>query len=226
VETTGLADTPPRGLRERKKWATRRSLGEAALRLAVERGLEHVRVEDIATAADVSPRTFNNYFASKAEAICALGLDRAERMGEALRSRPSEERLWDAVTAVVLAEYADGGDVPDRAWLARLRLVLTSRALRGNYLIVTEATQRVLAEAIAARTGVDPGHTMLPEILAGAVISATEAALRRWSEADPPVRLASLVRRALEELAAAWPAAEAALRAAGAAPERREGPTS
>ena len=44
------------GLRERKKVATRRALGLAAMRLAVERGLENVLVEDIAEAAGVSTR--------------------------------------------------------------------------------------------------------------------------------------------------------------------------
>src|ERR1700684_3472572 len=72
----------PAGLRERKKLATRQALGAAAMRLAVERGLENVFVEDIAAAADVSPRTFNNYFASKYEAICALALDRSMQIGE------------------------------------------------------------------------------------------------------------------------------------------------
>src|SRR5262245_3983248 len=73
------------GLRERKKVATRRALGIAAMRLAVERGLDNVLVEDIADAAGVSARTFNNYFASKNEAICAVGFDRAMRIGAALR---------------------------------------------------------------------------------------------------------------------------------------------
>ncbi|WP_344745531.1 helix-turn-helix domain-containing protein, partial [Kribbella aluminosa] len=65
------------GLRERKKLATRRAIGIAAMRLAIERGLENVLVEDIAAAAGVSPRTYNNYFANKYEAICSLATDRA-----------------------------------------------------------------------------------------------------------------------------------------------------
>ncbi|MDR0345295.1 MAG: TetR/AcrR family transcriptional regulator, partial [Nocardiopsaceae bacterium] len=58
-----------RGLRERKKQATRRALHDAALQLALERGLEHLTVEEISATADVSARTFFNYFPGKEEAI-------------------------------------------------------------------------------------------------------------------------------------------------------------
>src|SRR5258706_3745207 len=56
-------------LREKKKRATRDALQAAALRLALERGPENVRVEDIAEAAGVSPRTYNNYLSSREQAI-------------------------------------------------------------------------------------------------------------------------------------------------------------
>lgn len=63
-----LMDAEP-GLRERKRRATRRAIQLAVLELLQERGLDGVTVEEISRAADISPRTFFNYFSSKEEAI-------------------------------------------------------------------------------------------------------------------------------------------------------------
>ena len=191
------------GLRERKKLAVRHALGSAALRLAVERGLENVTIEDITAEADVSLRTFGNYFSSKYEAICAPGTDRAWRIGADLLARPADEPLWEAVCATVLAHYEDAGQAPGADWLAGLKLFLTAPAIRGEYLKVTSEMQQALAEAIAARTGIDADQDMYPRILAGAVTAAAQVAVRRWFAADPPVPLRPLLRRALDQLATA-----------------------
>lgn len=191
----------PSGLRERKKLATRKALGLAAMRLAVDRGLENVLVEDIAEAAGVSARTFNNYFASKYEAICALGFDRAVRIGEALRDRPAHEPLWDAVVAAVMSEYGTADQALDGDWMAGVRLVTSTPALRGEYLKVQAMTQYSLAEAIALRTGYQAGASMFPRILAASVTAAVQAAVERWLSADPPTALAPVVRGSLRQLA-------------------------
>lgn len=57
------------GLRERKRRATRRAIQHAALELATERGFDRVTIDEISHAANVSPRTFFNYFPSKESAI-------------------------------------------------------------------------------------------------------------------------------------------------------------
>ncbi len=196
------ADCPPRaGLRERKKLATRQALGVAAMRLAIERGLENVLVEDIAEAAGVSTRTFNNYFSSKYEAICALSFDRAVRIGTALRERPADEPLWAAITNAMMSEYGNSDRALDPQWMAGIRLVVSTPALRGESLKVQAMTQYALAEAIAIRLGGSAADSMFPRILAGTVMAAVNAVLDRWVNSDPPTAMAPLMRRALEELA-------------------------
>jgi AcrR family transcriptional regulator len=200
------SDEPP-GLRERKKVATRQALSKAAMRLAVERGLDNVLVEDIAEAAGVSTRTFNNYFASKYEAICALQQDRAIRIGEALRSRPPGEPLWESVTHAVFSQFGPAlsqsgpGGKPLAEWIAGIRLVVTTPALAGEYHKVQGLAQYHLAAAIAERLGTSLETDMFPRIMAGAVSAAMQAAMERWLRSEPPVPLAPLMRHAMRQLA-------------------------
>ena len=56
------------GLRERKKLQTRTAIHEAAFNLIDSQGLDATTVEQICQQADVSVRTFFNYFPSKAAA--------------------------------------------------------------------------------------------------------------------------------------------------------------
>ncbi|WP_201298159.1 alpha/beta fold hydrolase [Nocardia sp. CY41] len=187
------------GLRERKKLATREALGFAALGLAVRRGLDNVLVEDIAAAAGVSPRTFNNYFTSKYEAVCSVAVDRARRIADHLRTRPADEPLWPAVIHAVLTEFRDA-EPPDPAWTAGVRLITRAPALQGEYRRSQAVIEAALAEAIAERTGHDLDTDMFPRIMAGAVAAALSVAVDRWVDADPPVPALSIILEALRQL--------------------------
>jgi len=61
-----------------------------------------------------------------------------------------------------------------------------------------------LAVAIAERVGLDADRDMLPVILAGAVTTAAQSAIRRWFGADPSVPLRPLVAEALGQVATAF----------------------
>jgi AcrR family transcriptional regulator len=191
------------GLRERKKLATRQALSSAALRLAIERGLENVTIEDITAEADVALRTFRNYFASKYEAVAAIGADRARRIGASLVQRPAGEPLWEALSCAVLEHYEGTDQAFSAQTMAALGQVLQAPAMRGEYLKVNFEMQNALAAAIAERTGTDVEADMFPQVLAGAVTAASQVAIRRWYASDPPVPLRPILELALRQLASA-----------------------
>src|SRR3546814_16996562 len=89
----------PSDLRSRKKLATYRALAHAARELTAERGLEAVTVDDIAAAADVSPRTFFNYFSSKEQAIVGVAPAVLEDLAASLPERPRGARPIAAAPA-------------------------------------------------------------------------------------------------------------------------------
>ena len=120
-------------MRERKKLATREALSAAALRLALERGPQNVRVDDIAEAAGVSPRTYNNYFSSKAEAITWRHLDRARRMADLLRARPPGEPLWASITcAAITMCFSASFSLAGKAEISAVRSVGANRAVLAS----------------------------------------------------------------------------------------------
>jgi AcrR family transcriptional regulator len=198
------------GLRERKKQATRAALREAALRLAMERGPDNVRVDDIAEAAGVSPRTYNNYFASRDQAIvAAVTAERESRIAAAVAARPSTVPLADAVFDAVVGAHQDPGERGRDALL----LITTNPALRVAFAESAESIEGPLADAIADRIG--DAETAV--VLAASVAAAVRVGVRRWLALTqkptgglvvPSGSLPELLRGALAPLAPALAAAE------------------
>lgn len=181
-------------LRARNRQVTRETIGAAALRLALEKGpggLALVRVRDIAEAAGVAPRTYNNYFSSREEAICVFQSDQARRLGGALRARPGDEPLGEAIAAAVVDVFAD--PEPDRAGLA---MIMSTPALQGEALKAFTMAEEPLAAAIAERTGVDEWE-LAPAVVAAAVAGAVRVAGRHWLAGAESVPFADVLREAL-----------------------------
>ncbi|MEV7143917.1 TetR family transcriptional regulator [Streptomyces tauricus] len=201
------------GLRERKKEATRAALSWAAVRLTVERGLSAVKVEDIAAAVGVSPRTYNNYFSSKAEAIAFRYLERSLRLAAELRHGPPGEPLWEAITRAALRQLEPGPEVermppqePDE-WAAGVRVMLAEPALEAEMLRASKIAEKELAAAIADRTGTgtDPGSDLYPRLVAASVMAANNVALELFVQGGTGESMEVLLPRALRMVAAGLP---------------------
>lgn len=174
----GAEDTAPVtvGRRERKKQATRAALSEAALRLSLEHGIEHVTVEQIADAADVSLRTFFNYFSSKEEAVVAGDAARGEMLVEEFRTRPASESPLAALHAAALV-FVDDAISGDRR--AELQMMRRSPGLLQHQLAAYAATERALAVAVADRVGEDG---LYPALVAAVTMAAVRVAVQRWTD--------------------------------------------
>ena len=200
--------TPRRtGLRERKKQATREALSSAALRLALENGPDNVRVDDIAEAAGVSPRTYNNYFASREQAIvAAVVAERDARVAAAVAER-ADSTLSEAVTEAVIEQYTGQAELGPNALL----LISSHPALRDAYVGTAAMMEPPLARVIADRVG----SVEVAAVLAASVAAATRVALDRWvTPADSGLvvitgTLPDLLRHSLAPLAPALDAAQA-----------------
>jgi AcrR family transcriptional regulator len=190
----------PAGLRERKKLETKQALALAAMRLAVERGLENVRVEDITDAVNVSRRTFTNYFSGKEEAIAYLNADRAARAAQTLAERPAGEPLADALAEAFAAQHQAAAAGMDPHRNAGVQLMMTSPALRGEYLKTLVQAEGPLAEVIAERTGADPERDLYPNVLAAAVTAAVRAATGHWMSTGATGSLPDLIRQAVRQI--------------------------
>lgn len=187
------------GLRERKKAATRQALHDAAVRLAVERGVENLTVEAIADAATVSRRTFSNYFASKEQAL--MHRDRASiaRLVEHVRARPPQEA--PATALVRAAEQLTAGHTADPVQEERYWQLRRHPALLAEIVATYAAAEQDLAEAVAQRLPAGPADPLRARVIAATFLAtlrvASQAAFDH-RDTGYPDRLCQAFRHARE----------------------------
>ncbi len=198
----------PASLRERKKLATRRRLRRVALDLVAERGLANVTVEDIAEAADVSPRTFFNYFPSKEAALFGdTDPDRAGKLRDRIAGEAPGEPALRALHTVMV-EYAEGiadefrslgGDPADL--LRRMKAARGDPHVRGAHAAQMAMIERAISEGLAARLGVSPDADPYPGVLAAAAVGVVRACTAFWAGSGGTTQLSQLIDQAFDALA-------------------------
>ncbi len=159
------------GLRERKKQRTRATLIDAAVELCNRQGYERTTVDQIAAVADVSPRTFSRYFATKDAVVLAFIDEVEELIALELASQPPDishvEALYRSNVAVCLrAKSAPEDGLTAERLLASTRILASSPALM---LAASDYPTGAINSALAARMGVSGDDLRLR--LVGAVWS-------------------------------------------------------
>lgn len=194
-------DTLELGLRERKKRAARASIQLSALELVAERGFCQVSVEDIATAAGISPRTFFNYYATKEDALFTPDTDRLEAADRSIAHADAALGPMAVVRATLL-EMMDETRYDLTAVRLRRQVLDREPTLVGGFLRTSQATQSLWAAALKERFAAEPalphGHIDLVVALAWA---ATGVALNIWSTCAPERSFLDVLARQLDQLA-------------------------
>lgn len=182
------------GLRERKKRETRAALIRTAFELCADRGVDDVTVADIAAGANVSTRTFFNYFSSKEEAFVG-GTEPAEMFVEMLAERPDDEPLWKALRSAVAGVLAFEG-TPERDLLEQYRLVSQSPSLAHQQMATWMEMERLVVGEVARRTRTDASE-LFPRLVVAAIVAAFRVAIDHWIDTPTDVPLDAVVDEAL-----------------------------
>jgi AcrR family transcriptional regulator len=206
-----MMTVPTVSLRERKKLATRRELRRVALRLIAERGYSNVTVEEIAEEANVSPRTFFNYFPTKEAALFGADPEPAAAARAAILSELPGEPVLTVLRAVmtrqarvVVEEFAELGGEP-LEWLARMRAARVDPHLHAAHAAQMAAIERSLAAAIAERLGTTLERDPYPGLLASIATGVFRSSMSFWASSGGTAPLEELVDRAFGALASGLP---------------------
>jgi AcrR family transcriptional regulator len=190
---------PALGLRERKKLRTRATLIDAAVELCDRQGFERTTVDQIAAIADVSPRTFSRYFATKDAIAVALIDDAIDMAAVELARQPSGIGDFEALRRSYVSMYNSTKSAPPGAlsadrMMCTVRIIMTSPSLRQAAL---DYRPHAVNVELAKRLGVDIESRRLKLISAtwGAIIMTALADLSEPGVDWGPIGIDDIVSR-------------------------------
>ncbi|TDO52723.1 TetR family transcriptional regulator [Kribbella sp. VKM Ac-2527] len=173
-----------------------------AVRLFTERGYDATTVADVAEAAGVSPMTVYRHFPTKEDLV--LVDQRVQLVAEQITAtsalQPLVRRIGSALvdSAKALTGGGSGNDLTanEQFLLARLRLMISTPALRAKHLDNNYALQQAIVDALGD-DGTDPDTAFHAHAAASACLAAMHTALVRWAEDDGRTELPDLIAKAL-----------------------------
>jgi AcrR family transcriptional regulator len=188
------------GLRERTRQAVRNELVDAALELFLVQGFDGTTVEQIATAAGLSRRSFHRYFATKDDVVAQALRATGDKIADALAERPPGEAPWIALRrgfdALVTWTAADARALP------LTRIILASSALRTGPQKQPSWQQLVSAELLGRLPKSKESERQLQaDALSGAALACLMTALADWVDTDGRRKLGRILDLAMSAVA-------------------------
>jgi AcrR family transcriptional regulator len=174
----------------------RRTIQAQALRLFADKGFQATTIEDIAAAAEMSPRTFFRYFPTKEEVV--FWSEFPPMLAGFVAARPDDEPALAALHHGIvdgLAAIWDQDEERERM-LERLRLAFRTPALHPRMRQQQAGWATELADILADRLGERP-DALEVRAVAAAVAAAVWVAAEEWQAQDGEGDLGALIDQAL-----------------------------
>jgi AcrR family transcriptional regulator len=148
----------PSDRRSRKRLATRQGISVAATRLFLERGFDHVTVDEIAAAADVGRMTVFNHFPRKEDMFFDRDEEGREMLREALRQH--DRSTAPIETLRLLAHRLVAEQSPYVEFSARsqgfIETIEASETLKARARAIRDELAHVVTVALAECVGREP----------------------------------------------------------------------
>ncbi len=181
-----LHNERPLGPRELQRLETRRSLAEHAIRLFKSQGFDETTVEEIASAAGVSTRTFFLHFPTKAAAAFPDHGERVADFIERLNAGAPHMNPMFHLRSVLLARL----ETTDPTRLARYTMLAKVPELRDEDARTDRDYETAIVEYLVLHWGTGPEAELRANAIANTVIGVARAALSIGGEHGLDVRRA------------------------------------
>lgn len=200
------------GLRERKKLRTRATLIQTAAELCERQGFDKTTVEQIAAAAEVSPRTFSRYFPTKEAVFFAIIEETAAFIAAELEALPTDISEFEAMLRAHLKAVAPGRDgrptVVFHQMAALIRIVNSSASLAVTNIPYRQQHDHFpTAIAVAKRMGLATDHDAVHLVLEGWTTVMNAATRGLGTPGHPPIEpdiVAARINAAYDTLRRTW----------------------
>ncbi|MFP3906952.1 MAG: TetR/AcrR family transcriptional regulator [Acidimicrobiales bacterium] len=181
-------------LRERKRLAMMRHVQDVAIALFEEHGFGKVTIEQVAQAAEVSPSSVYRHFGTKEQLVLWDEYDPVliERLAQFLVDHPPVQAMREMLRTVghpLLGPNEDQVRATVRWWVEEPSVEAAASAH-------VTATTEAIAQVIAVAYEREPDELQV-RVIAGALVSAVESALRTWHRRGFEPRLLDLIDDAL-----------------------------
>lgn len=166
------------GLRDRKRIETRQRLEKSAVALVMRDGLEQATIDAISELAEVSPRTFFNYFDSKEDAL--LGIRDAAITDEVIATHIADNPGADPIESTVRLIVTTLGTSAEERDIRVSRVELLSRhpQLMGRQIAQMTRMAERLTNAVRAIIARDDRFAEADPLTAELLLSICGAAVR------------------------------------------------